>query len=1002
MRRFYAFLAVLITFSALAYSQVDPSPVSDEPLVSPAPAELLPPPAVFDSSTCFSKTVCPNSKRRYDWVARHIGADLAAKELERIGVPVGHTTVAVVDSGFDFELHRDSMASPMRTLCKKDNCEVKDLDGHGTSVASMIGAKEFGVSPDVEILVIAGGAIKNGVWSYTLDEQQQSVIAACDAGAEIINVSYVNQFDEVGIIRYEERSADLLSDLRKKGCLLVLPSGNNGLQKNVSQKYFDGDDAVLRVEATNWTGNRSDLSSAGEILAPGDGVFVLGAGDILRFFEDQKTIFPHVSCESKPSTGFTSGTSLSSPVVAGVAGQVAGVAKAHGLWAHLENEDRIRWVNRILETAKLRGEVNSLRAVILADAVSIDWQKKREKSGNDIKETARYFKKAFRHDNLQAVYTHATRAECESFKKPGGFDCSASEGCAATAECIDRLRRAVFLCDELEQEGILTIAGELNRVGLLEEASFALELARNRAGRNKAGPEYVITLRAQVEAQWSDLVSRYSIVGPMREGQDPELSFDFPLEAGLNLLERALEGLTGDVSIDERWVAKIQSMLRSLLNSNSVTGAFYEQNRRLLHKERAARVTTAQRERLKDTLASMLRVLGHERFLKILDNISVRSLDGLQALDYVRLSSAFSLYEVLAETPDFKSLRRQIASKRKALFQSFLSLPADKAFSGIDMNLELAMLPLERRELRRRIKLYARGSLERAALGEGFCTFFENWSSLQPDLWDHFMVRRVAVRFEAIRRGSQADIHRIYIIHSWMNALLQVNSKAAMRVLLEIEKHVLRSDTGFVQILLRNAQHSFCDPSKEMSSKYLLLSSEKQIEQLLQRYSPDLRDLGTWEGAYQVALADASYVCALAKLQAYKALEETILRRLSLLENAWTSYLPHAKNAIATDAKFWDDEASSGKEEWSKAQETVSNLCTLQEHGWVSSNARAVLTNEFIRANLPRVAERTKALLATLDEAAQSNAQNRYTTVAYYYDFWSIRSLKQRFNDLLQ
>jgi len=115
--------------------------------------ELLPPPSLVEPKTCTAASFCKNNKRQFDWVSRAVGADLVVRELVRIGVLPGHTTVAVVDSGFDFANRSQSIVSPeVKLMCSGSECIRTDLNGHGTSVAGMISGKDFGDAPAVQLL----------------------------------------------------------------------------------------------------------------------------------------------------------------------------------------------------------------------------------------------------------------------------------------------------------------------------------------------------------------------------------------------------------------------------------------------------------------------------------------------------------------------------------------------------------------------------------------------------------------------------------------------------------------------------------------------------------------------------------------------------------------------------------------------------------------------------------------------------------------------------------
>ncbi|MBT1688726.1 S8 family peptidase [Dawidia soli] len=101
-------------------------------------------------------------------------------------------TVAVIDTGIDI-LHQD-LATKLHRLSKSfvsDAKDIKDIDGHGTNMAGIIGAsgrnKVFGVAPGVELLILRASEHQRGA-NVKLFAKALDHAAGIDA-VDIISVS---------------------------------------------------------------------------------------------------------------------------------------------------------------------------------------------------------------------------------------------------------------------------------------------------------------------------------------------------------------------------------------------------------------------------------------------------------------------------------------------------------------------------------------------------------------------------------------------------------------------------------------------------------------------------------------------------------------------------------------------------------------------------------------------------------------------------------------------
>ena len=167
--------------------------------------------------------------------------------------------------------------------------DLTTQDGHGTGVASMIIGHDTltpGVAPGADIVSIRI-ADDNGLSdSFIL---ARGIVAAVDAGSQLINISMGSMGDSV-VVR------NALEYARAAGALIVAAAGNNGTDQ---VSYPAANAGVIAVGAVDALGNHLDFSNTGTAIAlaaPGYAVNAAWTGD---------------------QAMSVTGTSFSAPIVAG-------------------------------------------------------------------------------------------------------------------------------------------------------------------------------------------------------------------------------------------------------------------------------------------------------------------------------------------------------------------------------------------------------------------------------------------------------------------------------------------------------------------------------------------------------------------------------------------------------------------------------------------------------------------------------------------------------------
>ncbi|EGA90857.1 modifier protein of major autolysin LytC [Planococcus donghaensis MPA1U2] len=222
--------------------------------------------------------------------------------------------VAVLDQGFDVN-HSDlvnQIVSPSFT----SNTGLS-IDNHGTHVAGIIGSSMdngvfgTGVAPRTSIMPID---VFEGEFAYTSDIVE-GIYQAVSAGADIINMS-------IGSYYYDYYFNNAVQYAYQSGVVIIAAAGNGS---TTSSHYPSSYENVISVGSTDSYDQLSYFSNYGndiDIVAPGSSIY---------------STMPY------NNIGIMSGTSMASPVVAGVAALILANEP------NLTNEEV---ANRLFSTAK--------------------------------------------------------------------------------------------------------------------------------------------------------------------------------------------------------------------------------------------------------------------------------------------------------------------------------------------------------------------------------------------------------------------------------------------------------------------------------------------------------------------------------------------------------------------------------------------------------------------------------------------------------------------------
>lgn len=220
------------------------------------------------------------------------------------GVDVGHPDLASnITVGYDFA---------------NNDSNPQDDIGHGTHVGGTIGAigdnglGVVGVSWNVKIMPVKVCAPSGCQGADTF----KGIEYAADHGARVINMSLGTQAPYVEPCSPAGPYQAVINYAISKGVTVVVSAGNDN--RNISSVSPASCLGVLVVGATNANDTRASFSNFGSVKIAAPGVGILAT--FLRGVSMDSSCGDSNFGSSSDGVGYCSGTSMSSPIVAGAAG----------------------------------------------------------------------------------------------------------------------------------------------------------------------------------------------------------------------------------------------------------------------------------------------------------------------------------------------------------------------------------------------------------------------------------------------------------------------------------------------------------------------------------------------------------------------------------------------------------------------------------------------------------------------------------------------------------
>jgi hypothetical protein len=319
--------SVLPLDQALTLLRSDPAVEGAEPNFLRRKLEAIPDDPLFGEQWGLKNTGQPNFVASGPPLASVVGADMdLPRAWDRDGDGVvdrtgdGSVTVAIIDDAFDLD-HPDLQANFVsgRDTASNDGNPAPDNNSqsHGTLVTGALGAVGnngvgvAGIAWNVKLLPLKVGRGSALDSAGILDAYDYVEENAASRGIRIVNASY-------GGPQFSNLELSALTRLRNLGVLFVTAAGNEDSNTDRAVRAYPANyelDNIVAVAATNRQDNISSFSQYGplsvDLAAPGLQIVTTAFKDTWNF-----------NTRNRSASG-VSGTSFSSPYVAGIAALIA-------------------------------------------------------------------------------------------------------------------------------------------------------------------------------------------------------------------------------------------------------------------------------------------------------------------------------------------------------------------------------------------------------------------------------------------------------------------------------------------------------------------------------------------------------------------------------------------------------------------------------------------------------------------------------------------------------
>ena len=230
-------------------------------------------------------------KQTVPWGINRIGSRL----VNAVGNTGKGVKVGILDTGIDYN-HEDLKGNYRGGYnFVENNDDTKDLNGHGSHVAGIIGAEDndigvVGVAPQAYLYSVKVLSFDStGTTSDILSGIEWSV----ENGMQVINMSLGSEDNSISVSR-------AIDNTYNAGVLIIAAAGNSGNAAGSGDNidYPARYNSVVSVGATDIKDNRTRFSSTGpslELSAPGDKILSTLNGNKYGVMSGTSMACPHVT-----------------------------------------------------------------------------------------------------------------------------------------------------------------------------------------------------------------------------------------------------------------------------------------------------------------------------------------------------------------------------------------------------------------------------------------------------------------------------------------------------------------------------------------------------------------------------------------------------------------------------------------------------------------------------------------------------------------------------------